>query len=32
VFDTLEIKKDVRELKFYEPYAKESNKLMDEWL
>tara|TARA_Y100000385_G_scaffold170338_1_gene176432 strand:- start:1139 stop:1654 length:516 start_codon:yes stop_codon:yes gene_type:complete len=30
--DTLEIKKDVRELKFYEQLAKESNKLMDEWL
>ena len=30
--DTLEIKKNVRELKFYEQLAKESNKLMDEWL
>jgi molecular chaperone HscB len=30
--DTLKIKKDVRELKFYEQLAKESNKLMDEWL
>ncbi|MDA9801282.1 Fe-S protein assembly co-chaperone HscB [Candidatus Pseudothioglobus singularis] len=30
--DILEIKKDVRELKFYEQLVKETNKLMDEWL
>ena len=28
----LEIKKDVRELKFYEQLLSESSKLMDEWL
>ena len=28
----LEIKKDVRELKFYEQLLNESSKLMDEWL
>lgn len=30
--DVLEIKKDVRELKFYEQLAKESSKIMNEWL
>jgi len=30
--DILEIKKDVRELKFYEQLVKETGKLMDEWL
>ena len=30
--DALVIKKDVRELKFYEQLSKESDKLMDEWL
>ena len=30
--DSLEIKKDVRELKFYEQLAKETGKLLDEWL
>tara|TARA_B110000003_G_scaffold106789_1_gene109148 strand:+ start:265 stop:780 length:516 start_codon:yes stop_codon:yes gene_type:complete len=30
--DILEIKKDVRELKFYEQLVKEASKLMDEWL
>ena len=30
--DILEIKKDVRELKFYEQLVKETSKLMDEWL
>ena len=30
--DVLEIKKDVRELKFYEQLAKETGKLLDEWL
>jgi molecular chaperone HscB len=28
----MEIKKDVRELKFYEQLLSESSKLMDEWL
>jgi len=28
----LQIKKDVRELKFYEQLAKETGKLLDEWL
>ena len=30
--DILEIKKDVRELKFYEQLVKETSKLLDEWL
>ena len=30
--DVLEIKKEVRELKFYEQLAKESSKIMNEWL
>ena len=30
--DSLQIKKDVRELKFYEQLAKETGKLLDEWL
>ena len=30
--DSLKIKKDVRELKFYEQLAKETGKLLDEWL
>jgi molecular chaperone HscB len=30
--DLMEIKKDVRELKFYEQLLSESSKLMDEWL
>ena len=30
--DILEIKKDVRELKFYEQLVNETSKLMDEWL
>tara|TARA_B100000959_G_scaffold78854_1_gene83657 strand:+ start:3952 stop:4467 length:516 start_codon:yes stop_codon:yes gene_type:complete len=30
--DVLEIKKNVRELKFYEQLAKESSKIMNEWL
>ena len=30
--DSLEIKKDVRELKFYEQLAKETGTLLDEWL
>ena len=30
--DSLQIKKDVRELKFYEQLAKETSKLLDEWL
>ena len=30
--ELMEIKKDVRELKFYEQLLSESSKLMDEWL
>ena len=30
--DSLQIKKDVRELKFYEQLAKDTGKLLDEWL
>jgi len=30
--DSLQIKKDVRELKFYEQLAKETGKLLDEWV
>ena len=30
--DSMQIKKDVRELKFYEQLAKETGKLLDEWL
>ena len=30
--DSLQIKKEVRELKFYEQLAKETGKLLDEWL